>query len=59
MRSMISSEPSSFSDSSNRLLASNLYTGEEGRGVEVSNLRKVISNGDETSRFGGRTRVIC
>ena len=31
----------------------------EGSGVEVTDLRNVISNGDEGSRFGGRTRVIC
>jgi len=42
------------------LLASNSYSGgEEGCDVEVADLHNMILNGDEGSRFGGRTRVIC
>ena len=33
--------------------------GDEGRGVEVADILKVISNGDETSRFGERSTEIC
>jgi len=59
MRSMISSVPSSFSANSHKLLVSNSYTGDEGRGVEVADIRKVISKGDEMSRFGERSTEIC
>jgi len=59
IRSMISADPSSLSANSHKLLASNSYTGDEGRGVEVADILKVISNDDETSRFGGRSTEIC
>jgi len=59
MRSMISSVPSSFSANSHKLLVSSSYTGDEGRGVEVADIRKVISNGDEISRFRERSTEIC
>jgi len=39
--------------------ASNSYMGDEERGVEVADIRKVISNGDEISRFGERSTEIC
>ena len=45
MRSMISSVLLGPSDNSNSLSASNLYDfGQEGRGVEVVDLHRVISN---------------
>ena len=56
---MISSDPSSLSANSHKLLASNSYMGDEGRGVEVADIRKVISNGDERSRSGERSTEIC
>ena len=56
---MISSDPSSLFANSHKLLASNSYMGDEGRGVEVADIRKVISNGDEVSRFGERSTEIC
>jgi len=59
MRSMILSVPSSFSASSHKLLASSSYMGDEGRGVEVADICRVISNGDEMSRFGERSTEIC
>ena len=56
---MISSVPLSLSANSHKVLASNSYMGDEGRGVEVADIRKVISNGDEISRFGERSTEIC
>jgi len=42
IRSIISSVPSSLSANSHKLLASNSYMGDEGRGVEVADIHKVI-----------------
>ena len=59
MRSMISSVPSSFSAKSNNLSASSSYTGDKMGGVVFADIRKVISNGEEMSRFGERSTEIC
>jgi len=56
---MISSVPSSLFVNSHKLLAYNSYMGDEGRGVEVANIRKVNSNGDEILRFRERSTEIC
>lgn len=59
MRSMISADPSLSANLNNLSGVILSYDGEGGRDVEVADLCSIISKGDEESRFGGRTRVIC